>query len=650
MYNLFAISVVFILVHISCGLCFGYDARSNSLAGGEFFPYNVASFSDYKEKIFQIDMRRLYVGISDNTEIGLDCILPSRKTGSFVFKGSFVSDGALTQYEISAGYAKGKKFLGQFYFSFGGNFKIAGLGYDKSKFHNVDLQDPLFRGDLKKADFGLDLGFMLKYKSIETGFTVINVRSPSLSLVGSPEGKLLKEYLLNISFPLSHRLTVLSTYEHPEQLSPLYGLGLEYILFSDYLLRLGIRMEKNRFNQLSVGFGIPLKRFNFDYGFNYPITDALSRTATSTHNLSISYKLPLPPPLPDIALHSLILKDKQVVEGETLRYSFVVSNEGQERASEFPVVVWLEPDSSSFNTNYIVDGGLGINEERSFSGWFIVQSPGWYHIMVLADPSGLIREKKKNNNLIADTLLVSSEIQGKLELAFEKLELEELTYLVEEQPIIPVVFFDKDKSDINARFESMLQTIASRMKINKNIRLKLFGYVDTLSDSPNWKEKNLHIMRASKVSEFLAGLGVEPSRIEVVEQDYLPYAIRAGKRFESIPETQKPLINEENRRVEIVATLQGFDDTLKIYKGAFPQNETIERYKRFLAENPDIILIIKGYGSEDAPYEKLSELDKIRKDILQGDTIFTERVALLLSSYGNNDTVYLFPSADATLY
>jgi len=642
-----------ILVVLFCAEAFCGDARGYSLAGGDFSvsfsPKNLATSYFCRQPYLQLDYSRLFVGIMNYNVAGVDAVYPVSKNSALAFLGTFSSSRILREYLLSLGITFGTRIFDRFYTIFAGSATYSGLIYDKGEFHNFDPNDPLFGGKSSVADYGFDIAMLALYRWFGFGVVVYNVKKPNLSLVGDEAGKLERTYRTGFSVMPTRVLNLFFAMDRGERFSVSFDAGCEYFFMNRLYLRAGAEANKKGLVTVGAGCGIPVRTMRFDYALLIPSQKELLQTGTTSHHFSISYTIPPKPAYPDLAVESFALNYHHLEQGETLRYSALIKNVGENSSGAFDITVNFKLDDSTITRKFNLKDGLEFGESRRIDGALFLDKAGQYLAQLIVDSENRIREKSEVNNSAVDSFLVSPQIHGDLKLTHTTLNVEELTYLVEEQPIIPIVFFNAGEDRVPERYQQMLRIVASRAIANPSVKLVLFGYIDTLTDPQSWETERLHLKRARAVKELLLSMGIPSNRVEVKESGYLPTSSRAGKRFEILSKEDRARVSDENRRVEIkVEPIEPFQ-TIKLTGKQIIPPDKVRLLKRLMSENPDLILIVKGYGNERNPYETLARLDSVRNVFIGADSSFESRVALFLN-YAENETIYITISPDAIIY
>ena len=212
-----------------------------------------------------------------------------------------------------------------------------------------------------------------------------------------------------------------------------------------------------------------------------------------------------------------------------------------------------------------------------------------------------ITEVIELDTIVVDTIpLIPAEPIVAIKVTPDVLFISEVTQIYEEEPLVPVIFFDEGSAIVDDRFDQLIFTIGERIANNNDVVLKLYGYYDTRSEV---NEDNLSYRRALAVQKRFAELVPEAvSRIEVVGDGYSIAHERAGLGREAPSHEQQIMINQENRRVEFnleitacIADGMEFDCRITTTE----PDKVAQLFNPILLRNPDIDVIIEGGGSKD---------------------------------------------------
>jgi outer membrane protein OmpA-like peptidoglycan-associated protein len=171
-----------------------------------------------------------------------------------------------------------------------------------------------------------------------------------------------------------------------------------------------------------------------------------------------------------------------------------------------------------------------------------------------------------------------------------KLQIAEITQIYEEEPLVPVVFFDSGSDILDSRFNPLIETIGERLANNPDVTLELRGFYDPRSEQ---NENDLAFNRAKSVKRrFVELVPASESRINIVQSGYSVEVERAGLGREAPTQTQQLMINNENRRVEFRLEFSSRANIIENTRTS--ANRIAEMFGPILESNPDLDLIING--------------------------------------------------------
>jgi outer membrane protein OmpA-like peptidoglycan-associated protein len=233
--------------------------------------------------------------------------------------------------------------------------------------------------------------------------------------------------------------------------------------------------------------------------------------------------------VPDLAVQGIEFTPVQKItttpEQGTLSVRF--SNQGSSSSGPFRVLVRTRP---LFGLNLRSDlqlayqtvfsttvHDLAVGKDTTVAVEWKTAQPGWYTVQAQADPDSAMVEYRKDNNTA--TITAATVPKGMVS-APDSVEVMLTGYDSQEIPIVPEVYFALYSSTVDSvyvvphnGFTPLLTTLADRMALHQDIRLKIYGSIDMLSGE---KDPALADWRAQAVAAKLESLGVPADRIEVV--------------------------------------------------------------------------------------------------------------------------------------
>ncbi|MBN2541239.1 OmpA family protein [bacterium] len=608
--------------------------------------YNPAGLSLLKFREVYGGFSKYFWGFSGENMIStsLSYAHSTNKYGCFAVSGEQFSHPVLKEFSFLAAYSYPVINKNQLKLSVGVSSEIYRLEYDKDEFYEFDFNDPLFiENGYSTYDFAVNSGIFASYSRYSAGLTVNNINKPSLGLNRNNEDA---NKPLHIDGGFS--------YNYLDFISPMLQVswddinqvevagGIESWFFEKQLaLRIGANSNKN----ISFGFGLFLKKNNI-IGFDYAITYYASELKSTTHRLSASVKFPLPKPyVPpkkyadlEILRSDVSITDTNRIIDETLAYETNIKNIGKKEAKSFKVAAIYEKNDSLIEITTQEVNRLEADEERLLKwGWRAPQI-GKYKLTIILDDDGslypqvneTVLESDEANNRTSLNLFFYAKPIGSITLKSTKLPLVEMTYIKEEEPLVPVVFFEPNTADVDERFNKTLKVISQRLQDNPDVEIHLYGFIDENTDPKNWEEKNLHISRAEKVKNLMVSFGSDKDKIVVVRDGYDPTRKRAGKSGVFYSTRDSIWSSQENRRVEIIPHLkedieltvsESFEEGDTILQKTFISklNDFAERITPLLKRNPNLNLMVEGYPDEVEKYMKctFTRLKQAREYLLE---------------------------------
>jgi len=509
--------------------------------------------------------------------------------------------------------------------------------------------DPLFNQYGDAADgIGLDVG--TKYdigSSFSVGLTAENLVKPNLSLSGESEDGNAEpmEISLGLAYaPVEWFIPAIQgSWDEYEGIQG--AIGAEFLFFDGLIgLRMGYR-EGGITCGLGVN-GMSALPLTFDYALDYP-DGALSKAGATTHSVGItasikrSEKKPEPERLKWTDLIALRLPDEEdtLIIGldEESSFKATILNTGTMTAKDFFVSAYgLTPERTPIGKPVFVDS-LAPGEKIPVSWPIVPTKGGSFNMEILADSdtanfadtTGIIEELNEANNRVTIPYYVAGEIIASIDIEHKDLEINELTYIAEEEPLVPVIFFSEDATEVTDRFKPTLQTLATRLADNPDIVMGLYGFVDIESDPESWADDELHVQRARAVKQKLIELGAPDTSIIIISDGYTITGSRSGTgaNFESAQD--RLWVQEENRRVEMHSWVRDYLEPIISVDFAGGDLEISATTRDslsmfaceaniFLEANPDVALVLEGSTSDEHDFSEVYNfLDELRTYILE---------------------------------
>ncbi len=534
--------------------------------------------------------------------------------------------------------------------------------------------DPFFNSYGKnKMGFTADVGMMYKMTDKFTlGLMAANLTQPDMSFASVGEAG---------TEPMSIRVG--ASYLIRDRLMPTFDVrylndgdvngkkiirphaGVEYWLSGKNIgLRTGINPEEYAF-----GFSYRSRKsldLQIDYAFIYPLSDVRLTGATS-HKLSATLRfLPPPKPLFDLALKTsnMSVYPQNAIIGEAISVRALVENLGEREVSNYRVSLYYEDPEQGWVLAAPVkklDETLPAGGTKEVEWNWISSKKGHYQFFASVDDDaiavpklhGEIDEIDEGNNTGFVEFTVFPLPEGEVAPVENNLEIAQVTLIREEEPIVPVVFFDPSEYRVDERFHRFIDVISDRLESNPDVNVSLRGFYNTESDGDiSELGDKLADNRAKAVRSVMLRFSPEVRDRVTVEslQAYDAAYSRAGKSVEHLDE-DKPRAEAENRRTELRTSVKGFESWEPIVffdKGSAEVapnalqilRQEADKIKKVMERNPEVIFLIEGNVTNDEASTKLAfdrayNIKQALGNILGED--FVKRYSRRIFIHGNTD-------------
>jgi len=651
--------------------------------------WNPAGMESFREMAISLSYSMKYLGIDNNNlnegNISFVNHLGRRgKFGSYGLSYTHYFDDIYSQGILTLGYAK--RLYGKHdgaHTSLGLNLKFINTSWsDGNASVGFDPNDPLV-GESSFAP-SLDLGLIfVPAKWLRVGVAAKDIIEPDVSISGSgstDDKENVMPMTLNFglglqfgSFKPSFEAEMLTKEINGENPLKIHA-GVEADLGQSFSLRGGYGREDATFGFGWKNLGEKVD-WGLDYALVYPINE-LSEEFITTHHVSLNFMIQPPPvPLEDLELvnGTVEIFPKQLVAGNAVTMRAKVVNKSEIKQNKVNISAYYEDDQGNWNLcRASWRESFELGEEKEITLDWTPPADGNYKVYITVDDDGRyipkinskIEEFDEKNNTGFGECSVFKTPEGIISPRDNRLTVEKLTLFQEEEPIIPVVFFDDNSSTIDPRFDHMLSIVAERLSENPVVELSIKGFYSNIGDKTEDHEK-LAISRAEAVKSSLIKHGAPESQVKVVYSGYDLSASRAGT-----PEVQlnKQSLNyqlAENRRAEIHAWFKMGEDfridipyTSSISPEALNILQTkIPDIRAILNNNPEVIILCDGYaeiGDEKtagAVFKKVSDVSKKIRELIDDETL-SERIYITQSFMTGADPnkVLVFPVSEGLIF
>lgn len=429
-------------------------------------------------------------------------------------------------------------------------------GYNDSNFRLADPGDPLLSGELSKIAFSGGAGFTYQAEKWRIFITGDDLNMPNMALETGVEDRMPMQIQAGGEFYLPW---------WELRLNPVLTYHTDYGDFAkDIDPTLTVRksfMEKQLDISLSGGrwaLGMGVYYFLGERsgpGFGYEISMPTTGISSPSHRLAVTYRLPPPPPAyPDLAVDRVYTEGPPVVGGD-LAIRAEITNEGIRTASKIPV-------------NLISNGeSLGIIEipelepEESTIAEFLWQpeDSGNYTFDIRVDDNGgkypefesMILEIDETNNIGHCEAEIYAPPAPSIEADPPGLMVIQLIEVTEDEPVVPLVFFDRRDIVVDSRFDSLLYIIGERLIRNPDADVMVEGYFNPDEVDSFAAGSLLAMQRAQNVARKIVDKFPDLLERVRISDDHDLDRLRAEKEDFEGTRLGKIYTAQENRRVEL---------------------------------------------------------------------------------------------------
>ncbi|MBN2542804.1 type IX secretion system membrane protein PorP/SprF [bacterium] len=505
---------------------------------------------------------------------------------------------------------------------FGGlNMEILNRRYREDNFQ-LGEPDPLFEEyGYSKWGFGFGLGACYNFRNSYYGIYCRNLNQPNMALEKGEKDAIPFEIGLEAEYGITPDFNVKTNFVYINEDKD-FNKNINGILNLDYWLlpnRFNINTELN-FNTASLGFNYrfhPKNGFEIGYNFFYPYSNL-----PTTHHFYFNFRFKPPPPLyPDLTItKGAFIKKGHPIIGDSIKASCTLENTGRRPAKGFWVGVEKNGKKlTEVKVDRVEKGGF---KEVEFD--WIPEISGKHEFVIKIDEKNDVLEADEENNEEKSKIEIVEKPQTSFTAKRQILKLKQITSIVEDEPIIPIIFFDVNSSTVDSRFNRFLDLIGQRLLDNPGVNLFLEGYWNPASEGRKSKQagKDLALKRAQAIKDKLTeSFPVLQERIEIRDTGYDFSVPRAVKEQFGGTTKGPELIAEENRRVEISAITTSENVFIfDIQKITTDDSEALNKFSeisQFCKNNKDIYLMVSIEGEpRNSRHNLLSTADTIRNILI----------------------------------
>ncbi|RKZ31168.1 hypothetical protein DRQ36_03060, partial [bacterium] len=291
-------------------------------------------------------------------------------------------------------------------------------------------------------------------------------------------------------------------------------------------------------------------------GFGYEISMPTTGVAVPSHRLSASYRFnPPPPSYPDLTVGNVSVTGTPVIGGN-ITISAVIQNEGIRKAGGVPVNFRSkEKNLDIVNISSVPAEGASVAELE-----WSPDSAGVYIVHIRADDAGgrypdynsKVLELDETNNAGICTVFVFDKPKPSIKCEPPGLMVTQLITVTQDEPVVPIVFFEAGESEVPERFDRLLKLIGERLENNSDATIMVEGYFGSDDSIADFAAGSLLAFRraesvARKIVEEFPRLN---ERVRISD-DHDPTRPRAEKEDFEGTRLGKIYTAQENRRAEL---------------------------------------------------------------------------------------------------
>jgi len=676
------LSLSFSQVDITSPRGIGLGGAYSALANDGFSPiWNPANMDAFPDMALSLAYTAFYAGIHGDMiqEGALGTVLKlDRKLryGSFgISYIQYLSD-IYSQGKITFGYSK--RLVGTAVgrcFAVGVNAAIIRSSFNRSNFVNFDSGDPVFSVRTSTADYSVDAGMLIRpAKFMTIGLVASNINKPDISISQSGANKL--PLIGKFAMALTTKpITVAFDVEYYDKAPSDKRLQIHAGVEKQFGKNLFIRAGWNR-HEFTAGFGYKQKRkksaWSVDYAISYSLGTDIAREFFTTHRAGFNlWVAPPPVPIEELAIipDSIKVTPETVFVGDSVKITALFENRGEIVERKVPVAIYYQRPDSTWTLIAPVER-VNISPGELFElGWtWTPTEPGIYKIFIAIDNdakelpkiTGRVQETDEKDNVASTRVIAIMKPKGKINLSQNKLIISKLELYQEEEPLIPMVFFDENSSSIKKRYEKMLSVIACRLANTPDAFVELYGFYDAHTDTIN--PGSVAKARAEAVREKLIAFGAPAGKVRFPTEEYDTAASLVGDPMKQAIKKDRIRMFAENRRVQIVGRVLPEKDFMVVIpcsEGGLPDDFSklaayVEAIKSLLENNDEIYIISEAYSrtkeGEDLAFERAATTAKWLRERLPN--YLDERVLIhyRVDTSANPNEVRVFPSAEALVF
>lgn len=573
---------------------------------GAFLGSNPAGIAFERNHVFYLSLFTPYMGIGDpmwrgaagyahhfrGLDVGIDL---QHFQSEMVFRGDF---GATVT-----------KRFGKFALGLRPTLLID--NYKTDNFHYVDgdnPNDPLLAD--KTATLGFSGDFGLYYKpseKVSIAAMVENLLDPNMALSSSDESVTGMVFSLGAAYSIGRFGTAFAQSGYSTGASDgneiNFGAGFESnVVHPNLDLRAGFSQSDVN---LGLGFRLPTELpLRIDYAFSYPLSD-LHKVSTS-HRLALVGEIEPVIKFPDLEISATIDRESYPV-GDSAIINVLVSNK---RLKTSDVVISLMIDDTIEIARTEFDQ-IEPGKKVEWGPKFTLDEAGDWIFTLRVDPLDEIDESDEDNNSASVEASSYSIPDVEVNATPEVLKVQTVDYVYQDESIVPAVFFETGKAEIDGRFDPLLELLSKRLEENPDAKFIINGYYDPITEEGR---EELADQRAQNLVDAIISRNPElADRVSIGEK---PGEKKRVDRVSQYKEYQT-WINEENRRAEIAVEFPDFRREIDPNRFSRSDAEALAmEIQEYLSRNPLVVGVIRSSEMDRDLAEALKDAFSIKEKII----------------------------------
>ena len=474
----------------------------------------------------------------------------------------------------------------------GARAEILSRGYNPNSFHLAQPDDPLFREKTSKLAPNLSAGVVWRKQKFFLYADVHNLLFPDLAIEQDSDR-------LPVALQVGGAGQIRNFWVQANlRYSPRYGAFAK-----DFDPTVGVSfapakgvVAKARISLHSFGGGVAfvpsfMRNFAVVYDFSMP----LEGIGVPSHNFGVKYLFAPPEPIfPDVVPGKLEIVGRPI-PGETLTVRIPISNVGRFKTGKIPVAVAFGESSA------VVEASpLGPNRSETLTVRVPALTPGDMKISVFLNRKSPARnaqqafvEKDPDNNFVDTTYHIFAPPRPEISISRGELHLIQKFSVAEDEPLVPIFFFEQGDSSLAPRFDRTVEIIARRLAQNPDVELEIAGFV--IDGEPD----SLAFARARAVRRAIVEKYPSVAPRVKISMDHDIHRPRAKRQKFQGTRVGKIYTPQENRRVELYVKLSG-PSRFSLGTDSLPSDSVLNYIVGELSRNPELILVVRARSIREA--------------------------------------------------